>query len=234
MAHAMSFGLRAEITLTRDGLELIDETGLRTLQSVRTNGITGAAIDLGVSRRTVLRRLRTISERTGVPVYEDGRLTVIGSELIEQMERRQRLLEEQMEHLWRKPTLTCDGLVIRDGMLLLVRRGRDPFKGQYALPGGIVEYGETTEDCVVREVKEETGVETEVVRLIGIFSDPARDPRGHFITLLYELSEKGGKVVGGDDAESAGFYPLNELPSLAFDHSILVRKALVGRPGHSI
>jgi len=161
-------------------------------------------------------------------------LTATGSELIEQMERRQRLLEGQMEHLWRKPTLTCDGLVIRDGMLLLVRRGRDPFKGHHALPGGIVEYGETTEDCVVREVKEETGLDTEVVRLIGIFSDPARDPRGHFITLLYELSEKGGVIAGGDDAESAGFYPLDKLPLLAFDHSVLVRKALGGGPGHSI
>jgi 8-oxo-dGTP diphosphatase len=234
MAHAMSYGLRTDITLTRDGRELIDETGLRTLQSVRTNGVTGAAINLGVSRRTIIRRLRTISARTGAAVYENGSLTVTGYEMIEQMERRQRLLQEQMEHLWRKPTLTCDGLVIRDGMLLLVRRGRDPFKGQYALPGGIVEYGETTEDCVVREVKEETGLETEVVRLIGVFSDTARDPRGHFITLLYELSEKGGKVVGGDDAESAGFYPLDKLPSLAFDHSTLVRKALGGRPGHSI
>jgi len=234
MANAMSYGLRTDTVLTKDGHDLIDQKELRTLRSVRAQGVEGAAMELGVTRGTVLRRLRVMNGRLGEKVFDHGGLTSLGSEVIEQMERRSRSLEEQMEHLWKKPTLTCDGLLVRNGELLLVQRGRDPFQGAFALPGGIVEYGESTEECVVREVREETRLETEIVRLVGVFSDPHRDPRGHFITILYELKELGGSVVGGDDAESAGFFPLDALPRLAFDHSALVRKALSERAGHSI
>ncbi len=81
------------------------------------------------------------------------------------------------------------------------------------MPGGIVEYGERLEDCVVREVREETGLETRVLRLIGIFSDPGRDPRGHFVSAFYELERTGGELLAGDDAAETGFYPLDRLAS---------------------
>ena len=129
----------------------------------------------------------------GGQVHHEGNLTPLGLELLERMELNIRLLSEQMEHLWKKPTLTCDGFVIRGGKVLLVKRGRDPSKGSYALPGGIVEYGESTEDCVVREVLEETGLRDRVERLVGVFSELDRDPRGHFVTLLYCAGDTGGE-----------------------------------------
>ncbi|MCX6651087.1 MAG: NUDIX hydrolase [Methanomassiliicoccales archaeon] len=226
MAKSMGYGLRAEAVLTRGGFDVADQTAYRTLRSVGLHGIEGAAEELCVSPSTVRRRLRDLGRRLNGQVFRNGELTSLGQEILEQMERHSRLLQEQMEHLWKKPTLTCDGLVRRGKEVLLVRRGRDPFKGRYALPGGIVEYGESTEECVVREVMEETGLRTRVIRLLGVLSSPDRDPRGHFVTLIYELEVLGGEVVDSDDAESAGFFPLDDLPPLAFDHSLLIKKAV--------
>lgn len=229
MANFMGYGLRAEAVLTRDGRDVMDQTAYRTLRSVSVHGIERAAKDLGVAPSTVRRRLRGLEKGLGGQVLLGGELTPSAHELLGQMERRSRLLQEQMEHLWKKPTLTCDGLIRRGNEVLLVKRGRDPFKGLYALPGGIVEYGESVEECVAREVLEETGLRTRVMRLVDVLSTPDRDPRGHFITLLYELEILEGEVAGGDDAESAGFFPLNDLPPLAFDHLLMIEKA-IGRP----
>lgn len=234
MARAMSYGLRTEAVLTRDGLDIMDQVAYDTLRAVASGGVHGASREMGVAGSTIYRRLRALGQSLGSPAYEHGSLTPQGREVLEQMERHQRLLGEQLEHLWKKPTLTCDGVVVLDGKLLLVRRGRDPSQGMYALPGGIVEYGERVEDCVVREVREETGIRTEVVRLIGALSDPDRDPRGHFITLLFELRATGGELAGGDDAESAELFPLDRLPPLAFDHALMVERALSGRPEHNL
>jgi 8-oxo-dGTP diphosphatase len=234
MAPAMSYGLRAEGVLTKDGRDVLDMTGYRLLLALHVCGAQGAAGELGVSGTTVRRRVRMLESELGEKVLEKGRLNHLGRELLEHMELRIRLLDEQLEHLWRKPTLTCDGLLMRDGRLLLVRRGREPFKGHYALPGGILEYGESAEGCVVREMEEETGLNTEVICLAGIFSDPGRDPRGHFVTALYLLRETGGRLAAGDDAESAGFFDLDQLPPLAFDHSKLVEEGLRIASEHSL
>lgn len=126
----------------------------------------------------------------------------------------------------RPPALTVDGVVVRNGCLLLIRRGNEPFKGRYALPGGFVDYGERTEDAVVREVREETGLNTSVRGLVGVYSDPARDPRGHTVSVVYLLAVSGGEPAGGDDALTAEFLPLDRLPELAFDHDIVVKDAL--------
>jgi 8-oxo-dGTP diphosphatase len=229
MAKSMGYGLRADTVLTHDGTDVADQTDYRTLMSVRDHGLEGAAKDLDVTCTTVRRRLRKLERRLGGQVHHRGDLTPLGLELLVAMERNIRLLSEQMEHLCKKPKLTCDGFAIRGGKVLLVKRGRDPYKGSYALPGGIVEYGESAEDCVVREVLEETGLRTSVKRLVGVFSSPDRDPRGHFVTLLYELEITGGKVMGGDDAESASFYPMDDLPALAFDHQLMIGKAMEPR-----
>ncbi|NIA10618.1 MAG: NUDIX domain-containing protein, partial [Nitrospiraceae bacterium] len=92
-----------------------------------------------------------------------------------------------------------------------------------------VEYGETTEAAAVREAAEETGLETDVEKLVGVYSDPKRDPRGHTVSVAYILSVKDGtpdKPKGGDDATEAKFFDLNELPPLAFDHDRIIRDAL--------
>src|SRR5437660_11423211 len=98
------------------------------------------------------------------------------------------------------PAVTVDGLVLVDRKLVVIRRGNEPFRGMPALPGGFVELGETTLEAVVREVREETGLETKVLRLVGVFSDPGRDPRGHTVTIGYALGARGGRPRRGSDA----------------------------------
>lgn len=130
---------------------------------------------------------------------------------------------------YRNPKLTTDGIVVVDGKIVLVKRGREPGKGKYALPGGFVEYGERTEYSAVREVLEETGLETAVVGLLGIYSDPSRDPRGHIISAVYVLRLIGGEPRAGDDAAEVVLFPLDRLPELAFDHAKIIGDYLRAR-----
>ena len=134
-------------------------------------------------------------------------------------DEKERGIEKQTNKQHRNPILTVDGVLLIDGKLLLVRRGREPEKGKLALPGGIVEYGETTEEAVAREIKEETGIDTRTVRLLGVYSDPDRDPRGHFITVAYVLAQNDGDLRAGDDAAEAILQPIDDIPLLAFDHN---------------
>jgi len=232
MAPAMSYGLRAEAVLTEDGRDVLDIEGLQLLRTIGSHGVRGAAEIMGVSESTVRRMMRKAEARAGGKLLQNGSLTERGRELIEEMELRMHLLDQQLEHLWRKPSLTCDGIVIREEGLLLVRRGGEPYRGWHALPGGFMECGERAEDCVVREVEEETGLRTEVVKLVEVFSDPGRDPRGHFVTLLYLLRETGGTLRAGDDADAVGFFDIGSLPPLAFDHPKLVRAGLNAATEH--
>jgi len=124
------------------------------------------------------------------------------------------------------PALTVDGVLIEDQTVMLVQRKHEPFQGTWALPGGFVECGEKTEDAVVREVFEETGLHTKIRLLLGVYSDPNRDPRGHTVTIVYALDRIGGQLSAGDDARSVRFFKVNELPALAFDHSLIVMDAL--------
>jgi 8-oxo-dGTP diphosphatase len=123
--------------------------------------------------------------------------------------------------------LTVDGVLIEGGKVLLIKRLRPPYKDCWALPGGFVEYGETVENAVVREFFEETGLKTEVLSLVGVFSDPNRDPRGHTVSVAFLLKRRGGELKGGDDAASPTFFPLplKDLP-LAFDHRKIIEEAL--------
>lgn len=120
------------------------------------------------------------------------------------------------------PRVAVDGLVLVDGGLVTVVRGHDPFRGLPALPGGLVELGERVEDAVVREVLEETGLETRVVRLVGVYSDPSRDPRGHVVSVVYELERTGGELRAGSDASDVRCLDPRALPRLAFDHNRIV------------
>ena len=131
------------------------------------------------------------------------------------------------------PALTVDGILLEDYSVLLVQRKHRPFQGAWAIPGGFVEYGEKTEDAVVREVFEETGVKTMIRSLIGVYSDPHRDPRGHTVSIAYLINRVGGDLNAGDDASSVKFFKLNDLPKLAFDHAVIVKDA-VQRDKHGI
>jgi len=124
------------------------------------------------------------------------------------------------------PALTVDAIIMKDRSILLVQRKYEPFQGRWALPGGFVEYGETTEQAVIREVREETGLETSVLGLLGVYSDPHRDPRGHTVTVVYRVTPVGGALIAGDDAAHVRYFKGDELPPLAFDHANIVRDAL--------
>ena len=124
--------------------------------------------------------------------------------------------------LRQRPAVTVDGLVLVDGKLVAIRRRNEPFLGMPALPGGFVEFGETTTDAVVREVREETGLETRVLALAGVFSDPRRDPRGHVISVVYELERIGGRLKAASDASDIMMLDLRELPPMAFDHNKII------------
>jgi len=88
-----------------------------------------------------------------------------------------------------------------------------------------VEYGEKTEDAMIREMSEETGLKIKICALLGVYSDPHRDPRGHTVTVAYLVDSVGGALNAGDDASSAKFFKANELPDLAFDHAMIVKDA---------
>ena len=136
-----------------------------------------------------------------------------------------------------RPMVTADAVVVghrSDGThhLLLVQRGHDPFQGHWALPGGFMEMDETLEQCARRELAEETGLHLDgPLHEIKSFSDPGRDPRGRTITVaflaLVDL-DRLPPVQGGDDAAQARWFPLKELPPLAFDHDAIVHEALKG------
>jgi 8-oxo-dGTP diphosphatase len=121
--------------------------------------------------------------------------------------------------------LTVDGLVLLDGKIVLIRRGHEPFKGWLALPGGFVEKDETVEQAVVRETKEETGLDTEIVRLIGVYSEPGRDPRGPTVSVCYRLRVTGGSPRASSDAAAVELFAPDRLPPLAFDHGRMIEDA---------
>jgi 8-oxo-dGTP diphosphatase len=125
----------------------------------------------------------------------------------------------------KSPAITVDAVIMKDRSILLVRRKHEPFQGLWALPGGFVEYGETTEQAVVREVREETSLETVVQGLLGVYSDPKRDPRGHTITVVYFMTYVGGRLLAADDAAEVRYFKGDELPELAFDHMRIVKDA---------
>ena len=86
--------------------------------------------------------------------------------------------------MYRNPTPTVDIVILKENDLLLIRRGREPFRGKWALPGGFIEYGETAEEAAVREAAEETGLTVELEGILGVYSDPNRDPRKHILTAV--------------------------------------------------
>lgn len=136
----------------------------------------------------------------------------------------------------RVPRVTVDAWIRdRRGRVLLIRRGHSPFEGRWALPGGFVDWGETTEQCGAREAKEETGLTVKVGELLGVYSRPGRDPRGQTVTVLYACGPLGGTAVGGDDAAEARWFTPAEIRTLpfAFDHGEIVKGLLRDKPRRS-
>lgn len=126
----------------------------------------------------------------------------------------------------RGPALSTDAVWIDRGRILLVRRGRPPFRGQWALPGGFVEPQETVEQALSRELREETGLLGTAAGIVGVYSGPDRDPRKPTATVAYFVRGRARKPTAGDDAAGASWVPLARAGPLAFDHGRILRDAL--------
>ena len=116
-----------------------------------------------------------------------------------------------------------DGVAIK---VLLIQRGIEPYKDKWAFPGGFMQIDETAEECAKRELEEETGLKTTSVEQFYTFSDVNRDPRERVITVAHYALVRLEEVKGGDDAKSAQWFAMNEIPSLAFDHDRILRMAI--------
>jgi len=130
------------------------------------------------------------------------------------------------------PKLLVDVVIpSKDGRVLLIRRGSEPFEGRWALPGGFVEVGETVEEAAAREAEEETGLRVEILRLVGVYSAPNRDPRGHNVScaFLARPTPESGGLSAATDATEAGFLDPSTV-ELAFDHGRIVADALAVPP----
>lgn len=130
--------------------------------------------------------------------------------------------------MYKNPVPTVDCIIEKDGKIVLIKRGVEPFKGKLAIPGGYVDYGEKVEDAIVREVKEETGLDVKPMEILGVYSDKYRSPKHHVITTTFILKIVDGELKAGDDAENVGLYKIEELKKeyLAFDHYKIIQDYL--------
>ena len=112
--------------------------------------------------------------------------------------------------------------------MLLIQRGDEPFKGAWAFPGGFMNMDETTEQCAIRELEEETGLRLSDISQIRAYSKVDRDPRGRTVTVAYlAIIDEPTTVIGQDDAAKAEWWPISDLPHLAFDHYDIMQDAIV-------
>ena len=128
-----------------------------------------------------------------------------------------------------RSSVTADAVLFaeKEGQMyvLLIQRGNDPYKGYWAFPGGFLNMDETVARCAERELEEETGIVLTGMQLAGVYSDVERDPRGRVITAAYAAMTTMPEATASDDAAAAQWWPLNELPPLAFDHETILRDA---------
>jgi len=244
MDKVLMYDLKLRIWLEREGKFIMSEGRADLLRKIKETGsLAKAAHEMGMSYRHAWGIVHRIAQNSGGKIVESSRggkiggvtkLTPFGEEILREYENMAASLQSQFENKWRKPSVTADGIVTRGSDILLIRRGKEPFKGAYALPGGFLNYGERLEDCVVREVLEETGVKTSIVDLVGVYSAPDRDPRGHFVTAVFHLQPISGTAKGGDDASSAEWVPMDRLPKFAFDHGKIIQDFLAKRKARNV
>ena len=129
-----------------------------------------------------------------------------------------------------RPAVTADCVVFTkeaDAKVLLIQRGDEPYKDCWAFPGGFMNMDETTEQCAIRELEEETGMKVTGLHQIGAYSKVDRDPRGRTVTVAYlVVIDKPLPVIGQDDAAQAKWWPLSSIPQLAFDHAEIMADAI--------
>lgn len=120
------------------------------------------------------------------------------------------------------PGLTVDIIIeMPSGGFVLIERKNKPHG--WALPGGFVDVGETVAAAAVREAKEETGLDVALISMLGVYSDPKRDPRHHNVSVVFVAKAVGGDLAGADDAADARIFGFDNFPPMAFDHALILR-----------
>lgn len=113
------------------------------------------------------------------------------------------------------PIVGVGAVILKEGKLLLVKRGNEPAKGKWSIPGGVVELGENLEEAVTRETKEETGLDVEAQRLVDVVDQMETDEAGrvkyHFVIVDYLLKIKSGEAIAGSDVDELKWVALNEV-----------------------
>ena len=124
----------------------------------------------------------------------------------------------------RNPYPVIDVIINRNDEIILIKRRKEPNKGKFSIPGGFVEWGETVEDAAIREAQEETGLKVKLAEILGVYSDPDRDVRGHVMTVAFVANPIGGILKGGDDAEDAKWFNLSDVPfeNMPGDHPKII------------
>ena len=134
-----------------------------------------------------------------------------------------------MSHRTSKTFVTVDAVIFKKGLqteVLLIKRGREPFKDHWAIPGGFVDENEDLLTAANRELEEETGLKDIKLEQLYTFGAPNRDPRGHMISVAYwGIAPNNTQAVANDDAAEAEWFSINHLPLLAFDHSQIIALA---------
>ena len=140
-------------------------------------------------------------------------------------------MQEYYTYKYPRASVTTDCVIFgydtKEGLsVLLIKRGIEPFKDHWAFPGGFIKMDEDAETGARRELREETSLEATHIEQFGCFSEVNRDPRERVITIAYYALVKKSEVVGGDDASEAHWFPIDNVPPLAFDHDRILRVAL--------
>ena len=127
------------------------------------------------------------------------------------------------------PSITTDIFIYDDDLnFILIKRKNEPYKDNWALPGGFVEYGESVEDSAIREAKEETNIDVKLEKLVNVYSDPKRDPRGHTITVVFTARGDFAQMKADSDAGDISIFSKEKLEkvTLAFDHTQIINDCL--------
>lgn len=230
---------QVRIWLNKNNNFVISEGRAKLLGLIdRTGSLRQAAQEMKMSYRYAWGIVQKINQAVGKKVVDSKRggkgggqtvLTDIGRKILQEYETRVAAIDKVLKY-GPRPAVAVDGLIVQARKLVLIRRKNSPYKDMYALPGGFVEYNETTENAVLREIQEEVGVKTRIKSLVGVYSDPDRDPRGHVVSAAYELEIISGKLKAGDDAAEFELVSLKDLSKimneLAFDHDMIIQDFL--------
>jgi 8-oxo-dGTP diphosphatase len=218
--------------IEKDGKVIMGEGRAELLKHIVEFGsLTRAAEEMGMSYRHAWGIVQEINDAIGKEIIHSERggaeggateLTDEGKKLLEDFEKMNGTVQTLSSLGLRSPLVAADGIIMIDNELVLIRRKFYPFEGKLALPGGMVEHDERVEDAVRREMKEEIGLDVEIVDLLGVYSEPGRDPRGHVVSVAYILERVGGELRSGDDAKAIELVDIENIPDLAFDHNEIV------------